>query len=85
MADRKLDGVTLRALRLALAGARPEDAAAELLLTADGSWPLLNATLIRLDRALTVRWSEVESRAADAVRLALWSAERARRTQRAAG
>lgn len=79
MGDRKLDGVTVRALRLALAGIEPDDAALQLLIAADGSWPLLNAALLRLDRALLVRWSDVEARAADAVRVALASAERTRR------
>jgi hypothetical protein len=74
MVDRRLDAVTARALRLALAPDFDlEEAAGELLAAAGGSWPLLNAVLIRFDRALSLRWSEVEARASDAVRLALES------------
>jgi len=69
---RRIDMVTARALRLALSPSfDAEEAAFELLVLADGSWHLLNAVLIRLDRALAARWSEATARASDAVRLAL--------------
>jgi hypothetical protein len=72
MGYRKLDLVTARAVHLAMASTfQTEPAARELVDLSGGSWAVLSAALLRVERALDDRWSIVAERAADALRVAV--------------
>lgn len=67
-----LDLVTARAVHLAISPDFDRTAAArELVHVAQGRRPLLTAALIRVDHALTARWSLVAWRASEALRAAI--------------
>ena len=77
MGSRKVEVVTARAVTRALEPEFDVDAvAAELAALAGNSWPVLTAALLRVDRALTERWSHVAADASDALRLAIVRVER---------
>lgn len=75
MGSRKLDVVTARAVHLAMSPTFDvREAALELVEVSDGSWSVLTAARLRVGRALDERWSVVAARAADALQLAVETA-----------
>ena len=72
MRSRRVDVVTARAIHLAMGTTFDAAAAArELVDVAEGSEAVLDAALLRVDRALLERWSIVAERAGEALREAV--------------